>query len=108
MDTAARIILWSILFLVWIIWAWWVPFVTLVVAFWAYRWALSAAEVYGDLLESVFDLHRFALYEALGWPLPQNTLTEEKKGQLLTGYLFRGLVKPPVVFKKSEGKKKNE
>jgi hypothetical protein len=33
LDTAARIVLWSFLFLVWTNWAWWIPLVTLAVAF---------------------------------------------------------------------------
>ena len=101
LDTAARIIFWSILFLVWTFWAWWVPLVTIVVAFWAYRWALSAAEVYGDLLEAAFDLHRFSLYEALRFPSPNDTSEEKKRGEQLTAYLFYGLVAEPVRFHKT-------
>lgn len=33
LDTAARMFLWSLLFLIWTVWAWWVPLVTLIVAF---------------------------------------------------------------------------
>ena len=73
LDTAARIFLWSLLFLLWTIWVWWVPVVAAVFAFWAYRWALNAAAVYGDLLEAAFDLHRFALYEAMHFPMPKET-----------------------------------
>jgi hypothetical protein len=100
LDTAARIFLWSLLFLVWTVWAWWVPLVTLVIAFWAYRWALSAAVVYGDLLEAAFDLHRLALYEALRFPLPKDTSTEREKGEELTAYMFYGLVAEPVALQK--------
>ncbi len=107
LDAAARIFLWSIIFLIWTLLAWWVPIVTLVVAFWAYRWALSAAEVYGDLLESVFDLHHFALYEALHWPIPTDTSQEESKGKELTNYLFRGLFTETVVYQKTEDKDKS-
>jgi hypothetical protein len=100
LNTAARTFLWSFLFLVWTIWAWWVPLVTLVVAFWAYRWALSAAVVYGDLLEAAFDLHRFELYEALRFPLPKDTSEEKGKGDELTAYMFYGSVAQPVTFQK--------
>lgn len=102
LDTAARTFLWSLLFLSWTIWAWWVPLVTLVFALWAYRWALSAAEVYGDLLEAAFDLHRFELYEALRFPPPQDTWTELERGNQLTAYLLYGLVAEPVIFQKQK------
>ena len=105
LDTAVRIFLWSILFLVWIVWAWWALIVMVLGAFWSYRWALSAAMIYGDLLESAFDLHRFALYDALGWPLPQSTKDEKSQGIKLTEYLFRGLVDKPVIYKTFDRKK---
>ncbi len=108
LDTAARIFLWSLLFLVWTIWAWWVPIVTLAFAFWAYRWALSAAEVYGDLLEAAFDLHHFALYEAVHFPSPMDTSEERKRGEQLTAYLFYGLVAEPVTFQKSSDTKQEQ
>ncbi len=105
LNTAALIFLWSLLFLVWTIWAWWVPLVTLVFAIWAYRWALSAAGVYGDLLEAAFDLHRFALYEELRFPLPEDTSVEKAKGEQLTAYLFYGLVDEPITFQKPKDTK---
>lgn len=98
LNTAARIILWSFLFLVWTIWAWWVPIMALLVAIWSYRWALSSAEVYGDLLESAFDLHRFELYKAVHFPTPKDTSEEKEKGAQLTAYLFYGLVSEPVTY----------
>ena len=91
--------------MVWIAWAWWVPVVTLIIAFWAYRRALNAAEVYGDLLEAAFDLHRFALYEAMHFPSPKDTSEERKRGQQLTAYLFYGLVTETVTFQKSSDTK---
>lgn len=102
LNTAARIFLWSVLFLIWTIWAWWVPIATILVAFWSYRWMLSAARVYGDLLESAFDLHHLTLYEALRWPAPTETSQEVSKGKELTNYLFRGLVDNSVVYQKPE------
>ena len=108
LDTAARIFLWSLLFLVWTIWAWWVPLVTLVFAIWAYRWALSAARVYGDLLEAAFDLYRFELYEALRFPLPKDTSEEKAKGEELTAYLFYGSVAEPITFQKPKDTKQEQ
>ena len=98
LDTAARIFLWSLLFLVWTIWAWWVPLVTLAIAIWAYRWALSAARVYGDLLEAAYDLHRLELYEALRFLPPKDTAVEKAKGEELTTYLLYGRLAKPIIF----------
>jgi hypothetical protein len=108
LNTAARLILWSFLFLVWTFWAWWVPIVALLVAIWSYRWALSAAEVYGDLLESAFDLHRFELYKAVHFPIPKDTSEEKEKGEELTAYLFYGLVSEPVTFQNLDDTKQEQ
>jgi len=90
LNTAARVWLWGILFLVWAIWAWWAIPVGLLVAWFAYGWMLESATTYGDLLESAFDLYRLELYKSLHFPLPQNPEVERKLGQQLTEYLWRG------------------
>ena len=59
---------------------------------------MSAAEIYGDLLEATFDVYRFALYEALRFPQPTNTLEERASGEQLTTYLFFGETEEPVTF----------
>jgi hypothetical protein len=46
--------------------------------------------VYADLLESVYDVHRMVLYQALRWPLPDNPETEWQSGQQVSNYLWRG------------------
>ena len=89
---------WSVIFLVWTIWAWWAMPLALLAAFLAYRWILSAGEVYGDLLESAFDVHRMKLYEALRWPVPANAAAELQAGQRLTEYLWRGSNDPSTSF----------
>ncbi|MGF1537172.1 MAG: hypothetical protein ACFB4J_11910 [Elainellaceae cyanobacterium] len=92
LNTAARVWLWGVLFTSWflIYRAWWIIPVGLGVAWFAHRWMLMAAVTYGELLESAFDLHRFKLYEALHWPLPQTPEQEQASGALLTQYLWRG------------------
>ncbi len=68
--------------------------VGLLVARSAVRWWVPArAEVFGDLLDSAFDLHRCALYQQLRWPLPENPHQETGEhgtGAALTQYLWRG------------------
>ena len=89
LNTTVRIWLWGMLFLVWSVWTVAVP-IGLLVALVAYRWTLHAAEIYGELFEATFDLHRTMLYESLRWPLPATPADEQKAGAELTAYLWRG------------------
>lgn len=98
LDSAARLWVWSLLFVIWTIWAWWAAPVGLLCAFFAYRWGVDAAEVYGSLLDSTFDLHRTLLYRSLRWPLPLNPADERKLGEQLTSYLWRGSEKSSPLF----------
>ncbi len=90
LDTAVHTWIWSLLFLVWGMWAWWTVLVGLMLTLLSYRWILQAARVYGQLVESSFDTHRFTLYESLRWPLPKNPAEERAQGEQLTAYLWRG------------------
>ena len=92
LNLNARLWLWRVLFLLWapIFGVWW-PLPLGVGAAWlAQRWMVQAAQVYEDLVESAFDLYRFALYGALHWPLPTNPAEERALGQGLTEYLWHG------------------
>ena len=93
-----RIWLWSMLFLVWSVWTLLAVPMGLFVALLAYRWALHASEIYGELLEASFDLHRTTLYESLRWPLPATPADEQKAGEELTAYLWRGSDRTAPVF----------
>jgi hypothetical protein len=91
LDAAVRLIVWSLLFLLWAFWAWyWVIPLALLGIAWGYWQALDAAGVYGELLRAAFDLHRFALYKSLRWPLPSNPADEHQIGRQLTYFLWRG------------------
>lgn len=90
LNTAARVWLWSLLFIVWVIWAWWAVPLGIISAVFAYYWALNAATTYGDLVEAVFDLYRHLLYQSLRWNLPADPNEERRVGQELTRYLWRG------------------
>ncbi|MBD3308979.1 hypothetical protein GF339_21410 [candidate division KSB3 bacterium] len=98
LDTAIHTWIWSLLFLVWGIWALWAIVVGLVLTFFSYRWILQAARIYGQLVEASFDIHRFALYESLHWPLPTNPAEERPRGKQLTAYLWRGSEEPKPEF----------
>lgn len=91
LDASMRLILWSLLFSVWAIWAWyWVIPLAVLGMISGYWQALEAAGVYGELLRAAFDLHRGALYRALRWPLASNPADEHRIGRQLTRYLWRG------------------
>jgi hypothetical protein len=92
LNNAARLWLWSILFLVWAVFgSWWaIPLGILSTLFAYYTWAIAAATTYGDLIEASFDLHRQLLYQALGWQKPDDPNEERRVGQQLTEYLWRG------------------
>jgi hypothetical protein len=98
LDERTGAILWSSLFVVWTIWAWWALPVGLLIAYASYRAALSAAGIDGELLRAAFDLHRFALYAALHWPIPNSPAEEADHGKNLTQYLFRGAATGEVRF----------
>ncbi len=91
LNAAARIWLWSLLFTLWsaagALWA--IP-LGLLSALYAYRWAIAAAQTYGDLIEASFDLYRHLLYQSLRWQLPADPAEERRVGQQLTTYLWRG------------------
>jgi hypothetical protein len=97
-DTWTLAGFWGLLFMVWGVWAWWAPLVGLLSAFTAYRGMLAAAEVYADVIESVFDVHRRILYQALRWPLPDNPAAEWQSGKQLSSYLWRGSHQPQPTF----------
>ena len=94
LNTAARVWLWGMLFILWSPLALWALPVGLGVSWFAYRWSLSAAHSYGDLVDATFDLYRHELYKALRIPLPKNSEEERKVGQLLSENLWRGPVNP--------------
>ena len=91
LDAAVASFLWGLLFLTWIPWTAWAAVLGIVVSGAAYRfWIPNRAEVFADLVEAAFDLHRRRLYDALRWPLPADPADEFATGPLLTTYLWRG------------------
>lgn len=98
LNTAIRIWLWGVLFLVWGVWTVLAVPMGLLVTLSAYRWTLRAAEIYGELFEATFDLHRTTLYESLRWPLPATPADERHQGETLTAYLWRGSDQTEPVF----------
>jgi hypothetical protein len=91
MDAAVRACIWGTLAVGFAIWSPWALVLGPLIARLAYvSWACPRAEVFADLVESSFDVHRAALYAALRWPLPGDPASERAAGELLTDYLWRG------------------
>lgn len=87
LDTGARVWLWGLLFLLWSLIAWWALPVGIIAIWCSYRALVPAARNYSDLLESAFDLHHTALFQALRWPLPPTPREERIAGIGVTQYL---------------------
>lgn len=90
LDAAVRLFVWSLLLGAWTPWIIWVLPVSALGMAWSYWRSIALSDVYADLLRAAFDIHRWKLYEALHWPLPENPLDERKKGMDITIYLKRG------------------
>ena len=114
LNQNAELWLWGLLFLVWMAMflqrntndtileqaapAIVVVLISIVWMFFAYRMALQNAAIYGDLVETAFDLHRFALYDAVSWPRPIDSDEEKAKGEQLSEFLWRGTVGGKVEY----------
>ena len=100
LERLAEFSFWGILFM---LWAFLSPGAILVGLIWwwiMYQVACQAAMAYGDLLETAFDLHRFLLYNAMGWPRPSSTNEEISSGEKMSEYLWRGTLSEPVIYPK--------
>lgn len=102
LNVMVRIWIWGFLFLGWSVWAWWAIPTAIIVMCSAYFWMLDAALIYGDLLESTFDLNRTLLYKSLRFPLPKDPTEEQQRGRALTEYLWRGFTDPELTFEELE------
>lgn len=98
LNQQAELWLWGLLFLVWTTLN---PLVVLISLVWmclAYRMALQTAAVYGDLVETAFDMHRFAIYDAMSWPRPIDSEEEKTKGIKLIEFLWRGTTEGKIQY----------
>jgi len=91
LDAAVAAGIWAFLFLGFTYLTYWAAIPAIAVLLIScLRWIPERAEVYADLVEAAFDLHRLAVYEQLRWPLPANPQQELRCGAQLTAYLLRG------------------
>jgi hypothetical protein len=99
LDRLVEFWFWGLLFLVWSFWTPWAAVISLLWMLITYGMACQSAMAYGDLLEAAFDLHRFLLYDAMGWSRPKNTQEEKTLGAQLTEYLWRGTLPKPLTYR---------
>lgn len=99
LNTAARMWLWSVLFCLWALGAFWAtPFyivlwplpVGLLSAWFCYRWALSATQIYASLIRATYELYRFSLYKSLNIGEPKNQVQELEMAKQLNEFFLRG------------------
>lgn len=90
LDDGVRLWLWSLLFIVWVVFTWWALPVAVGGMAVGCRLALIGATTYGQLVQASFDVHRRSLYEAMGWSFPADPRDEHLTGERLTAYLQRG------------------
>ena len=99
LDSAVGAVIWGLLFCVYAVWTPFAILAGLAVAIAAVAfWVPNRAEVFGDLLEAAYDLHRIALYQQLRWPPPADPMDEHSRGESLTEYLWRGGNDPSPTF----------
>ncbi|WP_131786764.1 hypothetical protein, partial [Protofrankia symbiont of Coriaria ruscifolia] len=82
LDTAVATALWGVLFCAFTPLTWLALPVGLTVTGLAVAVVIPArAQVFGDLIETAYDLHRTAVYQQLRWPLPASPHHEREHGQ---------------------------
>jgi hypothetical protein len=98
-DTSVRLMSWSLLFTCWSAYSWWFGLVGGGAALVIYHfWTLRAVGVFGDLIESAFDMYRVSLYRTLRWPLPSSPAQETLYGNAVTRYLEAGVAVPGLQY----------
>jgi hypothetical protein len=98
LDADAGLFLWGAMFIVWGNWNWIAVPIGLLVCLFSYTSMIADARTYGEIVESVFDLYRMKIYEALRLPLPATPADEREKGKQLTQYVLRGSDLDTVCF----------
>jgi hypothetical protein len=101
LDRLVEFWFWGLLFFLWTFLTPWAALISLLWMFIAYGIACQSALSYGDLLETAFDLHRFLLFDAIGWERPENTQVEKAMGTELKEFLWRGTLSRQITYKHS-------
>lgn len=103
LDSAVTWMTWAILFSAWVGITRWAVVISLLAAFVILRKVYGAAMIYGELIRSCYDLHRFSLYKSLCWPLPKTPKDEREQGEQITLFLRRRSAAEKFKYQVSEG-----
>ncbi len=104
-DTCVTTAIWGAGFAWFGFFAWWAAVAGVAVTvLTVWLWLPSRIAAFADLIESGFELHRFALYEQLRLPPPTSPDDEYARGIELSIYLFRGNAPKGVDFTESAKK----
>ena len=105
LNQSAELWLWGFLFMIWTARSYLAVPISILWMLVAYRLALQTAAVYGDLVETAFDVHRFSLYDALSSERPRDSDEEKIKGKDLSDFLWRGTLKEKIQYAESARKR---
>jgi hypothetical protein len=89
LDDCVLWLIWSVLLLIWIPLSWWVLILVVLGAWLSYLATIGAAARYGELIDAAYTVHRWLLYDSVGWPRPAPS-TETAAGLVLTTAIWRG------------------
>lgn len=90
---------WGLLFLIWGFWSLWAVAIAIIWLILSVNWLHQSAIVYGNLLEAIFDLYRWKIYENVRWPVPEKSGNAELEvGKRLSEFLWRGTTEHPVEY----------
>jgi hypothetical protein len=99
LDAAAHLVLWSLLSALWTPVAWWMLPASLALAAAVHRLRLlAAAESWAGMVETMYDLYRFGLYEALRLEPPADPVAEAEAGRAVSQYLWYGTAEAGTRF----------
>ncbi len=100
LDRRVQAFGWGFLFLIWVFVCRWALVIALPWMLVAYALIEQAACPFADLLQAAFETHRWALYDSLHWPLPeQSGAAEVAAGRALTRFIQRGMADAPVEYR---------
>jgi len=92
LNYGAQLFIWGGAFVIFTIWAWWAALITFFIMVITYSRMKALADVYGQIIRSSYDLHRFAIYKSMHWPIPSDPYSEVTVGQSLTLFLKRNIL----------------
>lgn len=102
LDNQVKMVILGIALFIWIFISWWIIPIGIAIAIWGYSRAVAAAEGYGLLLRSTFDLYRFDLYKQLHLDPPKSPSEDIEFGVKVTQALARGFKVEDFKFKHPE------